>query len=176
MNATRLLIMCGLPFAGKSTLARALAKHLGAVDLETDAINTERGLGANGAAITTREWAATYREAYRRLERLLREGHTVVYDAVNYRRVQRDQLRRIAPWCDAAAQVIFVTTSAEYARQRLERNRVHGVRFDVRDEDFAEVASRFDPPTADEHVLHYDGGEPIEQWLVRCFPAFIVRM
>ncbi len=167
--------MCGLPFAGKSTLARALAKRLGAVHLETDAINMERGLGTNGKAITTREWAATYREAYRRAEVLLREGHTVVYDAVNYRRVQRDQLRRIARRCDATAQVIWVTTSADQARQRLEVNRVQQTRFDVRDEDFAEVASRFEPPTAGEHVLHYHGDEPIEQWSARCFPVPIVR-
>ncbi len=175
MSAARLLIMCGLPFAGKSTLARALAKHLGAVHLETDGINTERGLGANGKAITTREWAATYREAYRRAEVLLREGYTVVYDAVNYRRVQRDQLRRIARRCDAGAQVIWVTTSAAQARQRLQLNRVRQTRNNVRDDDFREVASRFEPPTADEHVLHYDGNEPIEQWWAQHFSGSVVR-
>jgi predicted kinase len=175
MSNVGLYMMCGLPFAGKSTLARVVAAHLGAVHLETDAITTERGLGANGKAITMREWAATYREAYRRLEALLRDGHTIVYDAVNYRRVQRDQLRRIARRCDVTAQVVFVTTSAERARQRLECNRVQQTRFDVRDEDFAEVAGRFEPPTADEHVLHYDGDEPVEQWLARCFPLSVVR-
>lgn len=175
MSEVQLIMMCGLPFAGKSTLARAVAAHLGAVHLETDAINTERGLGANGAAITTREWAATYREAYRRLEASLCAANTVVYDAVNYRRVQRDQLRRIARRCDATVQVIFVTTPAEQARQRLKRNRVRRTRFDVRDEDFAEVASRFEPPTADEHVLHYDGNEPIEQWLAQHFSGSVVR-
>lgn len=176
MSEARLLIMCGLPFAGKSTLARALAAHLGAVHLETDTINTERGLGVNGAAITACEWAATYREAYRRLEGLLSAGNTVVYDAVNYRRVQRDQLQRIAQRCGVATQVIFVTTPAERARQRLEGNRVEVVRFDVRDDDFAEVASRFEPPTADEHVLHYDGMEPIEPWLAQHFSTFMARM
>lgn len=175
MSAARLLIMCGLPFAGKSTLARALTLHLEAVHVETDMINGERGLGTNGAAITMREWAATYREAYRRVETLLREEHTVVYDAVNYRRVQRDQLRRIARQCGAEAQVIWVATSADQARQRLELNRLHQTRFDVRDEDFGEVRSRFEPPTADEHVLHYDGAEPVEQWLVQHFPVHRVR-
>lgn len=175
MSNVRLYMMCGLPFAGKSTLARALAQHLGAVHLETDAINTERGLGLSGAAITTREWAATYREAYRRLEALLNAGNTVVYDAVNYRRVQRDQLRRIAQRCDAVVQVIFVTTPVAQARQRLETNRVQRTRFDVRDEDFAEVASRFEPPTADEHVLHYDGTEPIEPWLMQHVPSSVVN-
>jgi len=175
MSNVRLYMMCGLPFAGKSTLARALATHLDAVRLETDAINTERGLGSNGAAITTREWAATYREAYQRLEALLRDGYTVVYDAVNYRHVQRDQLRRIARRCGVTAQVIFVATSVERARQRLELNRVQVARFDVRDEDFAEVANRFEPPTADEHVLHYNGDEPIEQWLACWFPVSVVR-
>lgn len=169
MSEARLLIMCGLPFAGKSTLAQALAKRLGAVHMETDVINTERGLGLDGTAITAREWARTYREAYRHVEALLCEGRSVLYDAVNYRRVQRDQLRRIAWRCGAATQVVWVTTPAAQAQERLAANRVHPVRFDVRDEDFAEVVRRFEPPTADEHVLHYRNAELIEPWLMRHF-------
>ena len=62
-----LIFLCGLPFAGKTTLARAIADQLRVPYLALDAINSERGLGLAGAAITPAEWEGTYAEAYRRI-------------------------------------------------------------------------------------------------------------
>ena len=58
-----LLLMCGLPFAGKTTLATALAERFGWQYISLDAINTERGMGLNGRAIEPDEWSETYSEA-----------------------------------------------------------------------------------------------------------------
>ena len=44
-NTPLLVLMCGLSFAGKTTIARALAAHHGWRYLSLDAINTERGVG-----------------------------------------------------------------------------------------------------------------------------------
>ncbi len=41
----RVYILCGLPFAGKTTLARTLAQHLDLPRVSIDEINGERGLG-----------------------------------------------------------------------------------------------------------------------------------
>lgn len=64
----RLYIMCGPPFAGKSTLARALAARLRLALISIDAINTERGLGIHVAPIAPEEWDGTYAEAFCRLD------------------------------------------------------------------------------------------------------------
>jgi hypothetical protein len=66
--------MCGLPFAGKSTAARALQLRTKAVLVQLDMINAERGLGLDGSAISQEEWTRTYAEAYRRL--ILRRVHS----------------------------------------------------------------------------------------------------
>lgn len=58
-----LYAMCGLPFAGKSTAARALQLRTKAVLVQLDAINAKRGLGLDGSAIPHDEWTRTYAEA-----------------------------------------------------------------------------------------------------------------
>lgn len=163
-------MLCGLPFAGKSTLGRALARHCSWLYLELDQINIERGIGVDGAPISRQQWTASYREAYRRLKDALAHGHTVVYDATNFRRLQRDQVRRIAAQYDADVVVIHVQVPEADIRQRWQANRITKQRLDVRDEDFAEVATNFQLPSVDERVLHYDQRITLEEWLTQHFP------
>lgn len=160
-----LFFLCGLPFAGKSTLARALAAHTGARHIALDAINTERGLGLDGAAITPEQWDETYAVTYRRIEEALAAGDSVIYDETCFLRAQRDTVRAIAARAGACAQLIWVTTPEATARARWLANRQSGVRFDVRDDNFAQVVTRFEPPTPDERALRYDGASPPEAWL-----------
>lgn len=158
-------ILCGLPFAGKTTLARTLAARLGWTHLEVDALNQARGLGLNGEQLTRQEWIAAYRAAYQRLDERLRMGQTVLYDATNYRRAQRERARQIAARHSAATFVIHVTTPAAAVQHRRERNRLRPERPDVHDLDLAAVSAQFEPPTPDEHVLRYNGSEPIASWI-----------
>lgn len=162
-------MLCGLPFAGKSTLARRLAERFGWMHLEIDAILRERGIGFDGEVIARNAWSAAYREGYRRLGALLDAGHNVVYDATNFRRVQRDQTRRIAAKHGATTRLIYVATSESEAQRRRDCNRVQRLRAGVRDEDFAEVRDRFQPLDADEHALLYDGSSPIDTWIAHIF-------
>lgn len=160
--------MCGLPFAGKSTLARALAARLGAVHLELDAINAERGLGRRGAALSNAEWAATYREGRRRLENHLAAGRSVVYDAVSFRRAHREQLRRVARRHGASAAVVHLATPVAEIGRRRRANRDRPTRGDVRPEDFALVAEGFQAPGPDEDAVTYDDPSvPPDLWADR---------
>jgi predicted kinase len=166
----RLYLLCGLPFAGKSTLGRTLANRLGLAFLEVDAINRERGLGGDGRRLSRAEWTTTYREAFRRLDRELAEGRSVVYDATNFRRRMRDRLREIGASRGARTVVVLVEPSPAVVHARRERNRVAPERSDVDDADFAEVVDGFQTPMADEDVLRYDGSVPVEVWIGRTWP------
>lgn len=103
-----LYVLCGLSFAGKSTLGRALAARLCIPRVELDAVNTERGQGLNGAPISPEEWTATYAEAYRRLAGSLRAGISAIFDAVNFTRAQRDELRALAATCAARVRIVYL--------------------------------------------------------------------
>lgn len=162
-------ILCGLPFAGKTTLARELAARLGWTHLEVDAINRERGLGLHGERLSRQDWIDTYREAYRRLDELLLQQQTVLYDATNFRRAQRQRARQIAARHNAATYVLYLTTTPLAAQRRLHQNRQCSVRADVHDIDFADVAAQFQSPTVDEHVIRYNGAEQLAIWIAARF-------
>ncbi len=169
MSQPCLYILCGLPFVGKSTLARELAGALEAIYVEMDAINGERGLGLDGKRISAADWDITYEETYRRIEQSLGTGAPVVYEAGNFTREQRDTVRAIAEKCGVPSQVIYVDVPENVARARLQQNRKTLLRYDVRDDDFALVADNFQPPTAQENVLRYDQTVSVREWIRRNF-------
>lgn len=85
-------VMSGLPGTGKSTLARRLARHLGAAYLRVDTV--EAALLAQGVRATVEGYAVCYALAVDNL----RLGRDVVVDVVNPLSVTR------AAWAGVAAE------------------------------------------------------------------------
>ena len=148
-----LYALCGLPFAGKSTLATALSKNIGAVVVRLDEINQERGLGLDGSTIPAQEWQRSYREAYRRIADQLDGGQSVIFDHGNFTRAERERVRSIGAHAGALVQIIHVLVSPEVARRRWLRNRLTRERYDVRDDDFELVVRTFEPPDGEPEVV-----------------------
>lgn len=169
MDGQCLYILSGLPFAGKSTLAKELICRLDLVYVELDAINSERGLGLDGKKISPEDWDKTYQEAYRRVEKILKADKTVLYEAANFTREQRAVLRAIADQLGIPSQVIYVDVPLAVVRQRLLQNRATQQRYDVRDDDFAQVVGHFQPPTEEENVVRYDGSVSVTEWIRQNF-------
>lgn len=160
----QLYILCGLPFSGKSTLACEMGQLLSADIVELDATNAERGLGLNGKALTSEQWDETYDIGYSRTAGLLDEGTSVIFDAPNYTRSQRDVLRKLAAQHGAEAVVLFVDAPLSDCHARLLANQATPTRSDVRDEDFANVVDHFEPPD-DEHPLYYTRAVAVSTWV-----------
>lgn len=151
--APMLHALCGLPFAGKSTVAAELASEVGAPIVRLDAINAERGLGLNAEPIPEDEWDRSYAEAYRRLDQTLASGNSVIFDHVNFTRAERDRLRHIAAKRGARVQIVYVSVAVDEARRRLLANRETRARYDVRDDDFEHVVTHFEPPDNETDVI-----------------------
>lgn len=119
MQKPFLLILCGIPSSGKSTLARGVASRL------------EKEYGFFTVAVTSdafRHMVPTYsrifepelehfvREAtYRTVEEALRRKLLVISDDVNYYRSIRRQLKRIAERAGASFAIVYVDTPLEVA-------------------------------------------------------------
>lgn len=165
-----LYILCGLPFSGKTTLAKELVKRFGFIRVDLDQINTERGLGSkSNDDISDEDWKITYDESYKRVERVLAQGKIVINDTANFTRKQRDKLRTIATNHNITTKVIYVNVPNETARKRWQENRITKQRYDVRDEGFAEVADNFQVPTKEENVIFYDQTVPLDEWIEKNF-------
>jgi thymidylate kinase len=63
--------------------------------------------------------------------------------------------------------VLYLAVSAAVCRERWLSNRRSSARFDVRDEDFANVVARFDEPAEDERAIHYDQSQPLDVWIAQ---------
>ena len=110
-----LVILSGLPGTGKTTIARALAREIGAMHIRIDTI--EQALRDKGIDVVEEG----YRVAYALAEDNLRLGQTVIADSVNPIKITRDAWHAVAARAGAphADIEIICADSAEH-RQRVE--------------------------------------------------------
>jgi predicted kinase len=111
-----LIVISGLPGTGKSHFCRHLAQKLAAVILESDHLRRALfPLPGYGAA----ESARLFRASHLLIERLLRDGIPVIFDATNLSQHYREKLYRIAEHLDIKLVLVRVEAPPELVYQRL---------------------------------------------------------
>jgi hypothetical protein len=169
----RLLIICGLSFAGKSTLAREIAERFGYEEVDVDLMKYSLyGLDVRDETLTREEWDLIYEETDKQIVLLLGSGKTVMDASRNFSREERNRIRTTLSRLGYDTITIFVNTPETIARQRWQENRKNPTRRDVTDSDFADIIRVMEPPTIDENpiVLHY--GEDTESWITKYIDLF----
>lgn len=113
-----LIIFGGLPATGKTTIARELARQIGAAYVRIDSIEQViRERGSSGSPLDDEG----YRVAYAIAEDNLRIGRTVIADSVNPLRLTRDAWVEVANRAQVSAIEIEVQCSdADEHRRRVE--------------------------------------------------------
>ncbi len=148
-----LLLVGGLPGAGKSTLARALAEQANFTVIRSDEVRKELAQRSNllpapssfGQGIYAPSWTArTYAECLHQAEQLLFEGKRVLVDASFGEDEQRQAFLRAATRLGVPGVFLLCRADAATARARLGKRRG-----DVSDADwsvFQEAARRWQEP------------------------------
>jgi predicted kinase len=151
------IIFGGLPATGKTTLARELARVLGAVYLRIDTIEQAiaptdvRSVGETG-----------YRVGYAVAEDNLRLGRIVVADSVNPLRITRNAWRTAAK----RSGVVYIEVLVICSDQAEHRRRVETRKTDVvggRLVTWQDVLTREFEPWDQEHVLIDTAGQTVEE-------------
>jgi predicted kinase len=162
----KLLIICGLSFAGKSTLAKAIAARFGYEEVDVDVTKIQLfGQTIKDEELHPDDWARMYAETDRRIEHLLVSGKSVVDASRNFRKDEREIAKRIADNAGVPIITIYIDTPEEIARQRLMENRRMPVRRNVTDSDFDDVIRAMQPPSDDETPLIFHYADGLEDWL-----------
>jgi predicted kinase len=116
VSETRLILTCGLPGAGKTTLATRLAADRGAVRLSKD--EWLWALGSSPWDEPTRE--KVEQELWRLAQELLSFGVSVVLDFGLWARVERDEIRSVARCLRVGVELHFLDVPTEELWRRIQ--------------------------------------------------------
>lgn len=156
-----LYILCGLPFSGKSTLARDIAQATAGVLVSYDALWVEKQ-GETGRSFSFDELCTLAED---RLAQALAHGSSAVYDTLNNSRGWRDRLRQIAASQGASSVIVYLNTPLAVIEQRRKANDLTGERHSVLANTVWEEALKFEIPEPSEAAIEFTPGTDIPSWL-----------
>lgn len=120
--STRLILICGLPASGKTTLARRLAGRVPAIRLNKDDWTTQLGHDPWDdefrVRIEAQLWSLT--------QELLARGQSVILEWGHWGRAERDEKRRGARALGVAVELHYLDAPLEELIARAERRNITG--------------------------------------------------
>jgi len=150
-SSARLVLICGLPASGKSTLARQLAPQLGAVRLDKDDRVTRLGHDVWDddfrVRLEAQLWALT--------QELLAHGQSVILEWGHWARAERDDKRLGARALGVGVELHYLHAPLHELMERAERRTTSGewTAAPITRAHFETWATIFQPPDDDEMLL-----------------------
>jgi predicted kinase len=153
----RLVLICGLPASGKTTLARRLAGTTPAIRLNKDDWVNELGHDAWDDAFRVRLEGQLWALA----QELLAQGNSVILEWGHWARAERDEKRLRARALAVGVQLRYLDVPLEELIARVERRQATGEWFSspITRAHMEQWATRFEPPSEEEMRLFDDATE-----------------
>ena len=150
-SSTRLVLICGLPASGKSTLARQLAPKIPAIRLDKDRWATQLGADL---------WDEEFRvhlehQLWVLSQDLLAQGQSVILEWGHWARVERDEKRLGARALGAGVELHYLDAPLDELIKRSDRRTTSGewTASPITRAHFEEWATIFQAPDEEEFLL-----------------------
>lgn len=164
MRNNTLYILCGLPYAGKTTLRKELIKRFGFDFVSMDEIMQKHDMWRPDHP-TQEDWNVGYSEGYDQLKKLLKEKRDVILDLGNLKFKERQTARLIAEELGAAHKLIYVNIPREEILKRRAENEKTKQRGHVKDELFQKGLEMFQEPTEEENPIMFSPEMNLDEWI-----------
>ena len=148
---TRLVLVCGMPGAGKTSVATVLARQLEAIRLAPDDWLIALDRDAHDAPFRRRLEHLLWEHA----QQLLRIGTSVVLEFGFWSRLDRDRRRRTARELGVEVELHALDVPLDERWRRIELRNASGHPVQITYEQLASYDHWWQPPTAGE-LSHYD--------------------
>ncbi len=155
-----LFIMCGLPFSGKTYLAKRIAERFGIVGISYDELWRE----VNEKESRNPSWEELCLIAESRIAAELKADRSIVYDTLNDTVGNREKLRKVAESVGGKAIIVYANTPLEVVRQRYSENKNSKERHDVPEDKIQEAIDRFEPPQTGETFVERKPDQDLNNW------------
>ena len=150
-SSTRLVLICGLPASGKTTLARQLAPKVPAIRLDKDRWTTDLGLDVWDDELRVRVEGLLWALA----QELLANGQSVILEWGHWARAERDEKRLAARALGVGVELHYLDAPLDELIERAERRNESGewAASPMARAHFEEWATVFQPPDEEEMLL-----------------------
>jgi len=137
-----LILVCGLPGAGKSTVAKQIAEETKALMFNTDAVRKKL---FEEPAYTQKEKDMVYKLLFEMADKFLKMSRNVVLDGTFYREDLRKGARKIAEKNKSRFMIVEVVCSEKTTRSRLGERAKTRCASDADFRVYRKIRERFEP-------------------------------
>ena len=150
-SSARLVLICGLPASGKTTLARQLAPTIPAIRLDKDEWTAQLGLDVWNEELRVR----VERQLWALAQELLTQGQSVILEWGHWARAERDEKRLGARALGVGVELHYLDAPLEELIERAQRRNASGEwsASPMTRAHFERWATTFQPPDEEELLL-----------------------
>jgi len=159
-------LLVGLPYSGKTTLARKLVERFGFCHVNIDELKREFGYGEQGDDdVPDKVWGDIFDEADRLILKHLELGQSVVSEYAWISREWRDRARRVAESGGFETRTVYLDTPMEETWRRWRENEEAKERFQWSRGEFETYLADFEKLGNDEQFISYRYPDDLERWI-----------
>lgn len=155
-----LIILCGLPYSGKTTLRKKLIDNYGYSCVCVDEIMDANDMWKEGHP-TQIDWKRAFEEAYGNTKKMLNEGKTVIFDSGNLVFKERENLRQLAKDLGFTSKLVLMDTPIETIWERRRQNQLNRTRGHVKEERFQTALKMWERPGEKENPIIFTNDSDI---------------